>query len=375
MGWHLRKSIGGRYVRINLGKKGITSATFGERGAPHITTGKNGTRVGASIPGTGLYYTEKIGGQPSTATQQFPSAPASKSQTQTATLPPNTPPPSPTTPPAGGWKPWSRLVIAALVGGAIAVVLSIFSSTAPFAGLLAFVSLMLGIAGFIVIVVKHSRRNTATALLAIVLSVAGFVSAASHTPGANPVGAATAQSQSSKSSQSSTTVDPVLTSAKATLTGKLKAANSLLAASNGKVSDAQTLAALTAAIHNAAAVNSNIAGDYTGSTASLQSAMDKVSASVRAKLAASTPAPVTHSPQQAPAPASTAPAPQPTVMPAQPAPAPTQQPAQPQATTNPNGSLYAICADGTQSVSSPGAGGYRGMCSHHRGIAQKLGRR
>ena len=41
---------------------------------------------------------------------------------------------------------------------------------------------------------------------------------------------------------------------------------------------------------------------------------------------------------------------------------------------NSSGSLVAVCSDGTRSYSSPGASDYRGMCSHHHGIAQKLGR-
>ncbi|WP_165777266.1 PASTA domain-containing protein [Bifidobacterium primatium] len=39
-----------------------------------------------------------------------------------------------------------------------------------------------------------------------------------------------------------------------------------------------------------------------------------------------------------------------------------------------SGTLSAVCEDGTTSVSAPGAPNYRGMCSGHGGIKQKLGR-
>lgn len=44
------KGVGlGKGVRINLGKDGISSVSFGRRDAPHVTVGKRGTYVGASI--------------------------------------------------------------------------------------------------------------------------------------------------------------------------------------------------------------------------------------------------------------------------------------------------------------------------------------
>lgn len=61
MGFRIRKSISlGKGIRVNLGKNGISSVTFGKRGAPHVTVGKRGTYVGASIPGTGISYSQKI---------------------------------------------------------------------------------------------------------------------------------------------------------------------------------------------------------------------------------------------------------------------------------------------------------------------------
>lgn len=62
MGFRFRKSIGlGKFGRINIGKKGVSSVTLGKRGAPHVTVGRNGTSVGASIPGTGFSYEKRVG--------------------------------------------------------------------------------------------------------------------------------------------------------------------------------------------------------------------------------------------------------------------------------------------------------------------------
>ena len=59
MAWNYRKRINilpG--VRLNVSKRGF-STTFGVRGAS-ITTGKNGTYLNTSIPGTGIYKRQKI---------------------------------------------------------------------------------------------------------------------------------------------------------------------------------------------------------------------------------------------------------------------------------------------------------------------------
>lgn len=49
-------------------------------------------------------------------------------------------------------------------------------------------------------------------------------------------------------------------------------------------------------------------------------------------------------------------------------------PAAPNTSGSSSGSLVATCIDGTTSKSLPGARDYRGVCSHHGGIARKLGR-
>lgn len=70
MGWNFRKSItilpG---VRLNFGKRGLNSASFGPRGLK-INTGKKGTFLGASIPGTGIYFRERISERPSVDQQR-----------------------------------------------------------------------------------------------------------------------------------------------------------------------------------------------------------------------------------------------------------------------------------------------------------------
>jgi hypothetical protein len=60
MSLRFRRSVSVAGVRLNVGKRGITSISTGVRGF-RVTTGKNGTRVTAGIPGTGLSYTQRIG--------------------------------------------------------------------------------------------------------------------------------------------------------------------------------------------------------------------------------------------------------------------------------------------------------------------------
>ena len=60
MGWRFHKSIkilpG---IKLNVGKKGISSISVGPRGAK-LNVGKNGTRLTTGIPGSGLYYTTRL---------------------------------------------------------------------------------------------------------------------------------------------------------------------------------------------------------------------------------------------------------------------------------------------------------------------------
>jgi hypothetical protein len=47
-------------VSLNLSRKGISSVRVGRRGLG-VSTGKRGTRVGVSAPGTGLSASRKVG--------------------------------------------------------------------------------------------------------------------------------------------------------------------------------------------------------------------------------------------------------------------------------------------------------------------------
>ena len=56
MGFNFRKSFKiAPGVRLNVGKKGISSVSIGGKGA-RVSVGKKGTRTTVSAPGTGLSY-------------------------------------------------------------------------------------------------------------------------------------------------------------------------------------------------------------------------------------------------------------------------------------------------------------------------------
>ncbi|WP_411676723.1 DUF4236 domain-containing protein [Acinetobacter pittii] len=56
MGFNFRKSFKiAPGVRLNVGKKGISSVSIGGKGA-RVSVGKKGTRTTVGIPGTGLSY-------------------------------------------------------------------------------------------------------------------------------------------------------------------------------------------------------------------------------------------------------------------------------------------------------------------------------
>jgi tetratricopeptide (TPR) repeat protein len=78
--WRLRRSkqiIQG--VRVNLGKRGLSLTVGGKLG--RVTVGPSGTHVGASIPGTGVYMTQKMGSAEDTT------APSDGSHGRSAQLP------------------------------------------------------------------------------------------------------------------------------------------------------------------------------------------------------------------------------------------------------------------------------------------------
>lgn len=62
MGWGFKKSfkiLPG--VKINVGKKGISSATVGGKLA-RVNVGKKGVSASTSVPGTGVSYNQKLTG-------------------------------------------------------------------------------------------------------------------------------------------------------------------------------------------------------------------------------------------------------------------------------------------------------------------------
>ncbi len=62
MGFRFRKSISiVPGVRLNIGKKGISSLSVGKRGAS-VNFGKNGTHANVGIPGSGLSYRTRLDG-------------------------------------------------------------------------------------------------------------------------------------------------------------------------------------------------------------------------------------------------------------------------------------------------------------------------
>jgi tetratricopeptide (TPR) repeat protein len=69
-------------LRINLGKRGLSLTAGGKLG--RVTVGPSGTHVGSSIPGTGIYMTQKVGSsQRSSAPRSRPSQPAAQQQAGT----------------------------------------------------------------------------------------------------------------------------------------------------------------------------------------------------------------------------------------------------------------------------------------------------
>lgn len=62
MGLRLRKRIRiAKGVYINVSEKGVSSASF-KAGGVTYTSGKNGSQLTTSIPGTGISYSEKLAG-------------------------------------------------------------------------------------------------------------------------------------------------------------------------------------------------------------------------------------------------------------------------------------------------------------------------
>lgn len=63
MGFRFRKSFRiAPGIRINISKKGLSSVSLGGRGATVNVGSDRGARLTVGIPGTGVSYSEQIGG-------------------------------------------------------------------------------------------------------------------------------------------------------------------------------------------------------------------------------------------------------------------------------------------------------------------------
>lgn len=89
MGFRFRKSIKiAPGVRLNIGKKGISSVSVGGRGA-RINIGKRGTTASTGLPGTGLSYTQKLSGPAKSRSVKSRSAKADTAHPAPPPVPPS----------------------------------------------------------------------------------------------------------------------------------------------------------------------------------------------------------------------------------------------------------------------------------------------
>lgn len=371
MGWRFRKSIRlGKNARINVGSKGISSVTFGGRGKPHATVGKNGARVGASIPGTGLYFSEPVGGSKHGAHLAGERS-AAAAHVSAGEVPAADAGPVGGEPPSGGggrhapagggahrsWVKWVVGIVAvlAVIGG---------------------INSCGNHGGEIPNTVGMSLADARTKL-----QNAGY----SQLTATNSYGDAIGSDSGYKvKSQSPNDGKPSKSTEIKLVAGKSLQPVSQIVQPGDKWDQARD--ALKSAGYDA--TDYSVSTDdgksvWDASNWSVASAVDgTVSAKPTVKLRHDTAAPAPESSETTPQPAETsqpaqteqptqqtAPSdtqPQPDVQPQQTQQAPAQQPAA-------GGVLVAVCVDGSRDYSSPGAQDYRGMCSHHGGIAQKLG--
>lgn len=87
MGFRFRRSIkvlpG---VRLNISKTGVTSVSIGGKGLT-VNRSRKGTRVTASIPGSGLSYSQQYSDQVGPRSSNRPSPPISNNQQQQSVNP------------------------------------------------------------------------------------------------------------------------------------------------------------------------------------------------------------------------------------------------------------------------------------------------
>ncbi|MCI1635495.1 DUF308 domain-containing protein [Bifidobacterium sp.] len=399
MSWQFRKNDDKHNNRRMIDTDAAIRTTSSNSTLPHAAVTSSDTRGSANIFDTKPDDSQQIG---NTATTQFPvTQQIQPVPAQTAVLPPNVPPYAPSNPPAASQLPWSKLIIAACILGIIGLVFS-FTPAAALGALAGFIAFFLGIAGLLLIAIRKNRKNILAAILSIVLSLVSFIAGAVNTPETTSAeshstskisdeeasqsaeaAAASASASASRSAEAQKKADEnaaKLTDAKTTLASAINDANTLLTSSNNNVADSQTRTALTEAINTANAVSSDDPQSYIDAVTPLQQTMDAVNASVEQKKqndAAAAQKAAEQKAAEAQKVAEQQAAAQKAAQQKAAADAAAAQKAQQQQQQQQqsgSGSLIAVCKDGTRSASAPGAPNYRGMCSHHGGIAQKLGR-
>ena len=447
MGFRFRKSIGlGKFGRINIGRKGISSVTLGRRGGPHVTVGKDGTSVGTSIPGTGISYEKRIGrhsggksgagnDQSAEATQVMPAvAQPAPPDPATRVVAPVVPPVAGSQPPSGTdggsgnrnggrhggsgnanklkktKKPWYKrwwvwmLTVLFVVGGA---------------------SYALEPSAEVPNVVGMNATEARTALSAKGFTKISFDPLAAGDDSLWIVRGQTPADGKHKTSESveltikknlSGIPDVVqagmtLTAAESALTESGYTADDYtIASDDGKtVTDASryTVVSVTAGdpptirVHDSKADEEATAAQKTAEEAEAaaqkaaeEEAAKKAAEEEAAKQKATEEEAAQNKAEEEAAKKAAQEQEQKQQSSATPKPTPTPQKTTSSgsgsggsdsgsgsgsssggSSTSDSGVLVAICKDGTQSTSSPGAKDYRGMCSSHGGIAQKLGRR
>jgi hypothetical protein len=174
----------------------------------------------------------------------------------------------------------------------------VFTPAAAFGVILALASIILGVIGMIVIVVRKERRGTLAGFLAIALACASLVVGVTNVPeestsqpqSTESSAAASAEAsksaeaqQSAAASASAAASTAAIASAQDSLSSTITQAKALLDLSNNNVADQSTWQTLSDAIDTAGAIDSKNPDDYTNEMLDIQSAMDAVTTSVEQK--------------------------------------------------------------------------------------------
>lgn len=424
MGWGFHKSVGDKYFHANIGQSRIRSFTLGSRGMPHLNIGKHGVTVGAPVPGTGVRYTSKLGNtdnqvKASELNASFQDAPTltipAQAQASTAALPPHgNGAPQRGSSNHGARLPMSKTIVTSVILGVIGILCSFFKSYAPLSVFLSFFAVLLAIIGLLLVNFRKKTRGTFAGVAALCIAVFAFTAGAVNMPAstthasAQPTNSTSSsapklskaqQAAKAKKEKAAKQAAIILSASKQSLSEKITEARNLLDSSANHVADDQTRSQLSDAIATASDLVSSTPNDYAQASSSLQSAMDTVNESISEKhtndavasqqakdAQASQAAQASQSAASASASASAsakARADQQASAQAQRTEQASQQATQQHSTATQtqqsqqasSGSLIAVCKDNTQSQSAPGAPNYRGMCSHHGGIKERLGRR